>query len=211
MQVEINSKTMKFKINPLNEIQNIAGTGYESLFPYKPQTDDVDYYNALWKNNSDFDGTTFRTDVLYGTPLADRWIDFDVDKENNICLTVEEPVLRISRPRLITYTQIAGLDYSIKEYICDGDFEITMNFMVAGLKNRPLSTDWDKMKMINQLCGLKKAVDVYSAILNNVFGIRKIVITSMADVTLHDQWNNIYNVSIEMKGDEDYEPFKKGQ
>jgi hypothetical protein len=203
MKNVFNKAAQTFHLNPLSTFKAITGVGIEKLIGFNMPLDTDGYYKALY-NGGNFEDTEFRVSSLYGMPLADKWVDFE-DKDGNK-LVIECPVYRISRPRQITKTIITGLDHTIKEFIADGDFNIDMSFYIAA--NRPLDTNWEQLRIMQQFLALKEPFYITSAILNNTFNICKVVWTELADLSQHDTFNNIYVAQISMLGDEDYIPFE---
>jgi len=86
-------------------------------------------------------------------------------------------LFNVSQTRNIVTTKIQGRDGSIKEYISDGDYDITIKGTIPGVNGV------FPMQAVNQLisiCEAKLALHINSFYLNTIFGIYDIVISSYA-------------------------------
>jgi hypothetical protein len=81
----------------------------------------------------------------------------------------------VTQERNIVVTPVNGRDGTVKEYISDGDYQISIRGKIVGIGYLyPL----DAVKNLIKVCRAKVAVDVESPYLREVFGITRMVITS---------------------------------
>ena len=138
----------------------------------------------------------------FGTPLYDtifierpeyttfEWNDFTkkYDETQNVLasnkniggtqgLYIEGAILDVTRQRNIVTTEVAGYDYgTVKEYINNGDFNITIRgFVSTPYADKYPATD---ASLVNSYAGAPTQLKITSFMLNRIFGIDYIVVTS---------------------------------
>lgn len=118
-----------------------------------------------------------------------------------------ECVISINQDKNIVTTALQGRDGTIKEYISDGDYSISIE---AGINNykegdeTQASYDYpaDKIRALHKYLKLKDAIDVQSDFLE-IFGVRSAVIKSYNLV--QETHSNRQGISISMLSDTPYE------
>lgn len=137
-----------------------------------------------------------------GTPIFDAFafgggsfyaLD-DIKKENPIPypdekgadgfgLTIPAAILEVSQSKNIITTAMQGRNGTIKEFISDGDFIITLTGIITGrdeegeIKNIGNVYPFDDVQKLATICKVPDSVRVFSSFLTGVFGISNVVIT----------------------------------
>lgn len=91
-------------------------------------------------------------------------------------LQLDSAVVNVSRPKQIVVTEIEGRDGSVKEFINNGDFNISISGLVS-------NNNWiypiEKVQQLHSFMKRKSNIEVNHEILNGL-GIYEIVVTSYA-------------------------------
>jgi len=115
-----------------------------------------------------FYGDTYFPELPKFLPLTMKKTK-DIDED----LLIESAIVEISNTRSIITTAIQGRDGTVKEFISNGDYQVSIRGMFA-LKG----LDWprDNVVLLRQYMEAKQAIEVTHDILNSL-GIYEIVIT----------------------------------
>lgn len=138
-----------------------------------------------------------------GTPIFDPLIinggNFfelpDIDQENAIPypdedgpdgfgLAIPTMLIEVSQTKNIITTALQGRNGTVKEFISDGDFVITLTGIIIGKNVDGEVTDIgnvypeDDVKKLVTICKVPESITLTSAFLNNVFGINDVVVTN---------------------------------
>lgn len=115
---------------------------------------------------------------LFGLPVWDI-IEFrykkssgDLSASLNIC------IIEITQARNIITTAVQGLDGTIKEFISNGDAQITIRATIVG--DAPDFYPSNEVMAIQELLEVKDSIEIYSTILNKYFNVDRVVITDYA-------------------------------
>ena len=221
---------MSYRINPLDFSSQI-GFGYSDLFNYKSgieqllsgqDHDDTDYFDALYKGHN-YGEIDFKLSskggyqALLGKPIADRYIQFEaknvlVDDDENqvrdVIVEIELPILKVNRERIIKKSLVWGAKTTIKEYITDGDWKISMSFFVQG--KRTMETPYTELEEFFNLLKATTSVEVVSPLLQTMFGVTDVVIDRINNISYMDNYPNIMQVDVDMIADDPdgYQPFE---
>ena len=115
---------------------------------------------------------------VYGSLTFPEFTYTDIDL-NTITLpefTLEHIIIDIAQSRNVVSTALQGRAGTIKEFISDGDYQISMSGVITSTTQEYPSVD---VTLLNDICSAKIALPVINDLLN-LFGIDKIVITSKA-------------------------------
>lgn len=121
---------------------------------------------------------------LLNTPIYDSLIFGELDGINTYLdlngtekefkpLTIDLAIITITQSKNIVTTAIQGKSGTVKEFISDGDYQISINGLIW--VNDNIYPEVDVQKFIN-ITKVPQAIKVYSNFIN-MFGIRDIVIT----------------------------------
>lgn len=144
------------------------------------------------------DGTSILGTPLYGTffieqPNYNEFLYDETDKtytEKSIVLPdnktignkrgvyIEGAIVEISQPRNVVLTKIAGMDGSVKEYINNGDYSITIKGYFAG--ETPETYPQADVTALNLYLKAPVALKVTNVFLNSYFGVTDVVVTNFS-------------------------------
>lgn len=152
---------------PVRKIQyilNAFGLGGVRVFGYN-QGEDIDaqarVYGAQVINDGGFVGA-FGVFVVGSLTLAyEAW-----------SLSIDAVLVDVSMTRNIIKTPIQGLSGTVKEYIADGDFDITIRGVLVSQDN---AYPQDDFAMLLHLCKIQYALEVQSDYLQ-IFNIYNLVV-----------------------------------
>jgi hypothetical protein len=125
---------------------------------------------------------------------------------DGVALTVPEAVVSVTRRKEIVTTRVVGGNGTIKEFIADGDMDIsiTIGIVATADDGKTLLHDAypeEEMRILLKILDSRKSIDVFSDFLE-LFEISKIVITDYSLVqTTH---TNRQVVTINTVSDADY-------
>ena len=129
-------------------------------------------------------------------------------------LLFQEVIISVTQERNIVTTPLQGRDGTIKEYISNGDYGITLDIALTDYEGEPSEQADEEFLLpkqdypLNQLETLRKllttpeAVEVESDFLY-AFGIKSAVVTSFS--LQQETHSNRQSVQIQMLSDEPYE------
>lgn len=107
-----------------------------------------------------------------GTPVVGEVVLKSDD--DNLEIELQTVLTDVTMTKNIVKTDLQGYDGTIKEYISDGDYQVTIRGMLVSEENEyPQS----QVSLLHQLCLLKKEIVVESEFLQ-LFGIYNLVIES---------------------------------
>lgn len=118
--------------------------------------------------------------------------------EDFYSITLENVLITVNRPRNIIRTQVKGDDFTIKEFISNGDYSITFNGILAGSNQYQTATK--DIAKLNALFALSDSIKVNSIYLNNIFGITDIVIVD-STFNQRSDYGNLTDFSIIAESD----------
>ena len=175
------------------------------FFPQLPDKNNLDSdfefefpYPADGVDDASFLGTPIYDQIIIGasennnakegqenTDLKGKGVTyFDTDENKDITvppIVINNGLITVRQGRNIVKTQLVNANGTIKEYVSDNDFEITINGAIEqsdsekalnGLDVRPDSEIQNFVKM----CKVQQQIPIASTYLNNLFGITEIVI-----------------------------------
>lgn len=151
-----------------------------------------------------------------GVPITDRswWAgrfvlcELTLEKEDGERLVLADAVASVSRERRIVSTSMVGRDGTVKEYINEGDWAVSLVVGIQQVDATGITDEYpvDELKTLKKFLDEKQSLRVQSAFLD-VFGISRIVIKNFSVVQTTDQ--NYQGVSISAVSDEDIELVSK--
>lgn len=119
-------------------------------------------------------------------------------------VVLEECILSLNQEKNIVTTALQGGNGTIKEYISDGDYQISAMAAVSsfGEEENSLEYPQDKLKILNELLALPETLEVQSDFLE-IFGIKSVVVTGFS--LEQETHANRQSINIQMLSDEPYE------
>ena len=160
--------------------------------------------------NWDNDGASFTAQDV-ATPYTDKswWADryalceVTFRKESGEELIINDAIAAVSKRKNIVTTPLVGMDGTVKEYINDGDYAISLLVGVQALEGG-LIVDKYPSDGITQLRGffdVKEAIYVHSAFLE-LFDISKVVVTRFNVKQATE--SNYQPIELQLLSDEEY-------
>jgi hypothetical protein len=91
-------------------------------------------------------------------------------------VSIDTVLFSVAQNKTIIKTPIQGRNGSVKEYISDNDYSITIRGIITS--DSPNVYPEKEVKDLYEVCAVQKEVEISSKFLNDVFGITNIVIES---------------------------------
>lgn len=159
----------------------------------EPAMNPSEYKNLKALDSVDWNGQFVRVPIVIDHP--------DMSQP----LTIEECVMSVTQSKNIVKTVVPGLDGTIKEYSCKGDYEITMQCAVTAVDANGNQIDeypTDGIRAAVEMCDVADSLEVSSWFLRDVFGITSIVIS---EYSIEQQtYSNRQEISINASSDMEY-------
>lgn len=144
-----------------------------------------------------------------GTPVTDRswwegrWVlcPLTLKVTGGEAMEIGLAVASVSRERRIVSTALTGRDGTVKEYINEGDWSVSLTLELMGEDGED---EWpgDKLTELRKILEAKERIEVASEFLK-VFDITHVVVKSWS-VMQETEWN-AQTVTVSAVSDEDYE------
>lgn len=162
----------------------------------------------------EFDGTFSSINDLENRPWLTSLRMSTLYEGERYSLLFQEVIISVTQERNIVTTPLQGRDGTIKEYISNGDYGITLDIALTDYEGEPSEQADEEFLLpkqdypLNQLETLRKllttpeAVEVESDFLY-AFGIKSAVVTSFS--LQQETHSNRQSVQIQMLSDEPYE------
>lgn len=107
----------------------------------------------------------------------------DEDGANGFGLTIPAAILEVSQSKNIITTSMQGRNGTVKEFVSDGDFAITLTGVIIGRNEDGEVKDignvypFDDVQKLVTICKVPDTIRIFSSFLTGVFGIVDVVIT----------------------------------
>jgi hypothetical protein len=143
-----------------------------------------------------------------GTPVLDyvefpagKYIDLEGAEISYSGFRLDAVLVEVNLPKNIVKTPIQGLNGTVKEYISDGDYEISIRGVINNQQNQiPL----DDLTSVRYIFNAPVAIDITSQLLNEIFDIDKIVVTDYS-INQIEGYRNQLAINIRAISDFDIE------
>lgn len=146
------------------------------------------------------------------TPITDRtyWegryvlTELTLRKDDGETLVVNDAVVTVTQEKQIVRTALVGLDGTIKEYICRGDYDISLSVGIVAVDSSGQIVDQypeEGIRKVKEFLDQNKAVEVTSVFLS-LFGIGRMVVTRFS--LKQETASNRQTVEVRALSDEDY-------
>jgi hypothetical protein len=103
---------------------------------------------------------------------------------------IDSVLVSVGQSKNIVTTAIQGRNGTVKEYISDGDYKITIRGVLTSATNR--NGDYypvEEVKKLMEICKVNASVKIASRFLNDIFGVYNIVIESYVFPQEEGQYN----------------------
>lgn len=198
---------MGSSLTPISYLFIAAGVGRRArmaLCKLKPSQ--VNAHVPSWEGH----GGTPET-VELSVPITDRsyWegryvlTELTLRKENGDTLMINDAVVSLSREKHIVRTTLVGLDGTIKEYICNGDYDISIAVGIVAVENGQIVDEYPEegIRKVREFLDENKAVEV-SSVFFDIFDIPRMVVTRFS--VRQDTQSNRQTIDIKALSDDDY-------
>ncbi|MCD8266400.1 MAG: DUF6046 domain-containing protein [Prevotellaceae bacterium] len=145
------------------------------------------------------------------SPITDRsyWQDryalceLTFENEKGSQLVMNDAIVSISRSKNIVSTQMVGREGTVKEYINDGDYEISIVVGIAAVRDGVIVDEYpsDGIRQLREYLKRQTALGVHSEFLD-LFDINSIVIKSFS--VSQDTASNYQVINISALSDDEY-------
>jgi hypothetical protein len=150
--------------------------------------------------------------VELSVPITDRgyWesryvlTELTLRKEDGETLVVNDAIVSVTQEKHIVRTTLVGLNGTIKEYICDGDFDISIAVGIVAVDAGGQIVDEypeEGVRKVKEFLSENKAVEVSSVFLS-IFGIDRMVVTRFS--LKQETASNRQTIDVRALSDEDY-------
>lgn len=161
----------------------LARRGRLALTRFKPSQ--INEQRPSWDGH---EGSISTTDLT--VPITDRsyWENRYVLTELTLCkanketLTINDAIVSVSMEKQIVRTPLPGLDGTIKEYICNGDFDIGITVGIVAVDAEGNIIDEypeEGIRRVRSFFDEKQSIGVESKFLD-LFGISRMVVTNFS-------------------------------
>ena len=123
--------------------------------------------------------------------------------EDGSTLLLPDAVVSLTRTKQITTTQVVGLEGTVKEYISNGDYELSIQVGIQGTDDGHIADIYPEgaLRELRRYLDVNKALQVQSAFLD-VFEVNRIVVKSFS--LTQDTASNYQELSITALSDNEY-------
>lgn len=150
--------------------------------------------------------------VELSVPITDRgfWesryvlTELTLRKEDGETLIVNDAIVSVTQEKHIVRTTLVGLNGTIKEYICDGDYDISISVGIVAVDAGGQIVDEypeEGVRKVKEFLSENKAVEVSSVFLS-IFGIDRMVVTRFS--LKQETASNRQTIDVRALSDEDY-------
>lgn len=106
---------------------------------------------------------------------ANGWFELDGTEVRYEELRIDTVIIEVAQTKNIRKTSIQGRTGTVKEYISDDDYIISIRGVIGHLSKVYPESD---VKKIREICKAQRSLEVTSKFLNDIFDIKDIVIES---------------------------------
>lgn len=150
--------------------------------------------------------------VELSIPITDRgyWesryvlTELTLRKEDGETLVINDAVVTVTQEKHIVRTTLVGLNGTIKEYICDGDYDISIAVGIVAVDAGGQIVDeypGEGVRKVKEFLSENKAIEVSSVFLE-IFGIERMVVTRFS--LRQETGSNRQTIEVRALSDEDY-------
>jgi hypothetical protein len=97
-------------------------------------------------------------------------------------IILDDPIVEVSRDKIILTTEVQGRDGTVKEYISNGDYRVTIKGILASPPNQGQYArryPEKEVQALKRVCDLAEALPVAGRLFS-IFGIRNLVIKGVS-------------------------------
>ena len=123
--------------------------------------------------------------------------------EDGATLLLPDAVVSLTRTKQITTTQVVGMEGTVKEYISNGDYELTIQVGIQGTAEGRLADVYPEyaLRELRRYLDVNKPIEVQSVFLD-IYEINRLVIKSFSITQMTE--SNYQELSITALSDNEY-------
>lgn len=143
---------------------------------------EIEYQEALKEATQEITGyqlnafdtpdTAYSKDTVFGLPIYMPLLFEKIDNMSND-LFLDSAVVTISRTKNIIVTNVQGRDHSVKEFINNGDYNVSIEGFIAG---KGANYPREQVEQLEVILNAKQSLKVVNEVFQ-IFGIHELVIT----------------------------------
>jgi hypothetical protein len=124
-------------------------------------------------------------------------------REDKSTLVINDATVNIPQEKHIIRTQLVGLGGTIKEYICLGDYSISLSVGIVAVRDGVIVDEYPEagIREVKKFLDENQAVKVSSTFFE-LFGISRIVVSRFS--LNQETWSNRQTIDVRAFSDEDY-------
>lgn len=135
-----------------------------------------------------------------GTPILDKIVfpEGEYEDANGFSIAfnkveLDDCLITVNRQRNVSITNILGREGTVKEFISNGDYEISFNGRIVAYWQFQPTGD---LQDLSDIFNVEKELTIYNKYLNEVFGITDIVIVGKPQFNQVEGSRNTYTYSF---------------
>ncbi|WP_302258289.1 DUF6046 domain-containing protein [uncultured Alistipes sp.] len=124
-------------------------------------------------------------------------------REDGRTLRIDDATVNISQEKHIVRTQLVGLRGTIKEYICQGDYSVSLSVGIVAVRDGVIVDEYPEegIREVRAFLDEDRAVEVSSTFFE-LFGISRLVVSRFS--LTQETWSNRQRIDVQAFSDEDY-------
>ena len=133
-------------------------------------------------------------------------ISYPAEADDDFGLVIPPVIIEVSQTKNIITTAIQGRNGTVKEFVSDGDFAITLTGVIIGRNEDGEVKDignvypFDDVQKLVTICKVPAPISVISTFLGLIFGINEVVITDY-NIPQREATRNMQPFQISMLSD----------
>lgn len=158
-------------------LQSVNAKIFRPPFPLKTGVQRPDYLTIVPEESDTPVATSF-----LGTPIfsnieikAGKYFNNDGKEIEYEGMTIDTVLFDVSQEKLIVKTEVSGRNGTVKEYISDGDYDITIRGVLVD--RSPNKYPYDQVNALLEICKAQASISAASVFLQQ-FSIHSLVIES---------------------------------
>ncbi|MEG2276679.1 MAG: DUF6046 domain-containing protein [Odoribacter sp.] len=150
-------------------------------------------------------GNMLMTPLVWSGKYVETSMCLYHDEAKGGSIFMQDVLVNVSQSRNIVKTAINGLQGTVKEFVSNGDYVISVACGIVATDSSGRIVDEypeDTVRALVEMCTIPDSIEVSSDFLRDVFGITKMAITSFS--LSQQTYSNRQGIQIEAVSDVDY-------
>lgn len=165
-------------------------------------------YNTEYQEKKDIHNwnydPTFKSS-RFGLPIFDRYIELQVSNtrlpvEERPTITLDIVFIEHKRKPVMVITTVPGKEFTIKEKLSGGDYELTLKGSLISEYSH--NTPTDEATLLNEILSTDNAINISSRYINSILKVSQVIVK---DFTIKEdsKYSNMMNFEIKLLSDEE--------